>query len=663
MSGMTYDICLVYLDDILVFLKTFEEHCDWLSTIFNRLERYTLKLKPTKCHLFQRKVKFLGHVVSGAGIECDPDKVAAIATWPTPTNISEVQTFCGLASYYRTFVQDFAKLAKPLHNLTRKNVTFVWNQECEAAFQALKERLMSAPILVPPRDEGQYVLHMDASDTALGTILQQEQDGQLRVIGYASRALTTAKRRYCITRKELLGIVYGLKKYRQHLLGREIVVRTDHAALVFLKKTPEPVGQQGRWLDLLSEYIIEIQHRPGRAHSNSDALSRRPCERNSGGKEYQQCLRTITGSKAAQAHNAETWSVTGQIQQMDSLPLTPPKSFWEVSYDLPQWFTSDTSTVDTPAPSSFLGSPTSSISTNQAEGSVSPVMPATPMPDSSTNDAAMRVQAITAMPEPPSIMLNDIRTAQAADDNLLPVTQALLDQKRPAHADIRQYPEEARALLAQWDSLVIQDGILYRKFHYPDGTVNFLQIVLPVKLRRPFIERLHSERGHFGRTKTCYAVSRRAYFPGWRSYTGLLVRNCAVCNLHQRSRQTPLQVTLKPMQEFRPMAELHADLVGPLLEGRNSGNQRGFQYILSVVDSATRYLWLLLIQHNTAELVAATFFDEIIARVSVPSAILTNRGGEFLGEVVELLYKRLEMTHLKTSAYRPQTDAKCERTL
>jgi len=212
MSGLTYDICLVYLDDILVFSKMFEEHCDWLLTIFDRLERYTLKLKPTKCHLFQRKVKFLGHVVSEKGIVCEPDKVTAIATWPTPTNILEVRTFCGLASYYRTFVQDFVKLAKPLNNLTRKNATFVWNHECEAAFQALKERLMSAPILVPPRNDGKYVLDTDASDTAVGAVLQQEQDGQLRVIGYASRALTNAERRYCITRKELLGMVYGLKK-------------------------------------------------------------------------------------------------------------------------------------------------------------------------------------------------------------------------------------------------------------------------------------------------------------------------------------------------------------------------------------------------------------------------------------------------------------------
>ena len=147
-----------------------------------------------------------------------------------------------------------------------------------------------APILVPPRDEGRYVLDTDASDHALGAVLQQEQDGRLCVIGYASRTLTPAERRYCITRKEHLGVVYGLKKYRQHLLGRKIVVRTDHAALTFLMKTPEPVGQQGRWLDLLAEYHIDIKHRPGHVHSNSDALSRRPCER-SGGQACQQCLR------------------------------------------------------------------------------------------------------------------------------------------------------------------------------------------------------------------------------------------------------------------------------------------------------------------------------------------------------------------------------------
>ena len=152
MSGLTYDVCLVYLDDILVFSKTFDEHLDMLATVFDRLDCYSLKLKPSKCSLFQRKVSFLGHVISGQGIECNPVKVAAIAMWPTPTSIAEVRTFCCLAGYYRTFVYNFAAKAKPLHNLMCKGATFNWTPKCETAFQELKQALMSTPILVAPCD-------------------------------------------------------------------------------------------------------------------------------------------------------------------------------------------------------------------------------------------------------------------------------------------------------------------------------------------------------------------------------------------------------------------------------------------------------------------------------------------------------------------------------
>jgi len=145
------------------------------------------------------------------------------------------------------------------------------------------------PILVAPCDSGQYVLDTDASDTAVGAVLQQEHGNYLHVIGYASRTLNPSEARYCITRRELLGVVFGLKKYRQYLLGQKIIVRIDHTALAYLMNMTEPIGQQGRWLDLLGEYDITIQHRPGRAHGNSDALSRHPCERSI--KTSQQCSR------------------------------------------------------------------------------------------------------------------------------------------------------------------------------------------------------------------------------------------------------------------------------------------------------------------------------------------------------------------------------------
>jgi len=151
------------------------------------------------------------------------------------------------------------------------------------------------------------------------------------------------------------------------------------------------------------------------------------------------------------------------------------------------------------------------------------------------SDISARIQALEATAEPLSISLDEIRQSKADDDSLRPVLQAMKDQTKLPSSDLRQYPENARILLSQWDSLILQEGVLCWKFHHPGSSVDFLQIVLPVKLHLPYIERLHTDLGHFGWTTACYAVSRHVYFLGWHSFTGLLVRNYAVCNLHQRS--------------------------------------------------------------------------------------------------------------------------------
>ena len=162
----------------------------------------------------------------------------AVVDWPTPRNLTEARGFVALASYYRRFISFFAFIARPLHLLTGKNQPFVWKDEQRESFERLKHCLVTAPVLSLPRDVGRYVLDSDASDEALGLVLQQEQDGVLIVIAYASRALQPAERSYCTTRKELLAIIYGLKHFRQFLQGRRFVCRTDHAALTSLFRTP-----------------------------------------------------------------------------------------------------------------------------------------------------------------------------------------------------------------------------------------------------------------------------------------------------------------------------------------------------------------------------------------------------------------------------------------
>jgi len=172
-------------------------------------------------------------------------------------------------------------------------------------------------------------------------------------------------------------------------------------------------------------------------------------------------------------------------------------------------------------------------------------MPELPVsPDEAThaspmNDVMARTQVLGIITEPTSVTLDEIREAQSIDDNLQPVIQALMNKVKPPQGTLREYPEEARTLFSQWDSLVLENNVLYRRYHYPDGTTQYLQVVLPVKLRHPYVERLHADLGHFGRRTTCLALAHRTYFLGWRSFTRMLVRTCSTCNMHQRSHQRP----------------------------------------------------------------------------------------------------------------------------
>src|SRR6218665_1556158 len=276
MAGLSFEICLIYLDDIIIFSEDLETHFDRLEIVLQRLQDANLKLKPSKCKLLQRQVLFLGHLVSEHGVTTDPAKVQAVEEWPTPNRVKDVRAFLGLSSYYRRFVPNFAHIARPLHSLTRKGQRFEWSESCERSFQALKRSLLEAPILGLPNDTDCYVLDTDASGEAIGAVLSQIQDSTERVICYGSRVCSPAKRNYDVTRRELLAIVFFLKTFRPYLLGRKFLLRTDHSALQWLRRTPVLIGQQARWLSVIEEFDFEIQHRSGSAHQNADAMSRHP---------------------------------------------------------------------------------------------------------------------------------------------------------------------------------------------------------------------------------------------------------------------------------------------------------------------------------------------------------------------------------------------------
>jgi hypothetical protein len=211
--------------------KDFDEHLRNLAEVLARIQSARLKLSPKKCIIFRDEVKYLGHKITPTGIHTDEDKISAVRDWPRPNNLHELRSFIGLCTYYRRFVPGFANVAKSLHELTKKDKAFQWNQEREEAFQELKRRLCTAPVLAYPVPGKTFIVDTDASNDGIGGVLSQEINGQEKVIAYYSKVLSKPERNYCVTRKELLAIMESVKHFHKYLYGLASHIRTDHGAL------------------------------------------------------------------------------------------------------------------------------------------------------------------------------------------------------------------------------------------------------------------------------------------------------------------------------------------------------------------------------------------------------------------------------------------------
>ena len=269
--------CLIYLDDIIVFGTSAEEHNHNLSLVLTRLQEAGLKIKPSKCKLMCKSVKYLGHIISAQGILPDPAKVDKVQKWPTPSNTRDVQCFLGFAGYYRRFVDSYAHKAHAFYALTRKSTKFKWTDTEQHAFDSLKQALTYAPLLPYPNFNAPFILDTDASTTGLGAVLSQvDGQGRERPIAFASRSTSNAEKSYTTTRLEMLAIIWASMHFRPYLLHAPFTLRTDHAPLKWLLSFKSPTGQVARWIERLAEYNFQIIHRNGKTHTNADALSRMP---------------------------------------------------------------------------------------------------------------------------------------------------------------------------------------------------------------------------------------------------------------------------------------------------------------------------------------------------------------------------------------------------
>ena len=274
LTGLTGLSCLVYLDDVVVMGENLQKHNENLRKTLTRLRENGLKIQTDKCNFLRKECIFLGHKISEDGIFPDERKLEAVKNYPTPKTQKDIKSFLGLMGYYRKFIKDFAKIASPLNRLLKKDELFVWTQEQENSFRKLIKCLLSADILIYPDFEKEFILTTDASNVGIGAVLSQITEKGDSPIAFASRALNKAEKNYSTIEKELLGIIWGTKQFRQFLFGKKFKVVTDHKPLVYLKNITDPGSRLVHWQEHLEGLEFEVIYKKGILNGNADALSR-----------------------------------------------------------------------------------------------------------------------------------------------------------------------------------------------------------------------------------------------------------------------------------------------------------------------------------------------------------------------------------------------------
>ena len=620
LAGLTFQSCLVYVDDIIIMSKTFEEHLAHLRAVFERLKAANLKLKPGKCRFGKNKVEYLGHIISKEGLSVDPKKVQIIKDFPRPRTQTEVRSFLGCCNYYKKFCKNFAMIARPLNKLLMKDVSFAWTDETEDCFQNLKEILTTAPILAFPDFDRQFIVYTDASHTAIGYILgQRDERGKERVVAYGGRALRGAELRYTITEKETLALVEACKTYRPYLLNSKFLVYTDHTATKFLQNVRDPTGRLARWALTLQAFSYDIVHKPGRTHSNADTLSRVPWEQ--GNRD----------ERAPPSHNPPTYQlVTVNTTNIDKGTNTSKQN--EDIQEVP---------VTT-------GKKETIVATHKEERDL--------LKDNQANNP--QVELWTPIVYSIDTADNEeIRTVQLADNFCASMLKYLEKGELPSEEKVAR-----RLMRESQDFVVTHTGTLHHLYYPRTKGVQaervIRQLVVPEVLRNDILLAFHDSllAGHFATERTYQAIRLRYYWPGMYTDIERYCRSCVPCQKAKRQIHVP-KPELKPLPRGTLFSRWHVDLMGPL-----TTSTEGHQYILLFIEAFSRWPEIIPIKDSKAATIAKHLYEDIIVRFGAPDVLLSDRGSNFLSRVVQEVCKIFEITRVHTSAYHPQTNAACERT-
>ena len=658
LRGLQWTTCLIYLDDVIIMGRNFSEHLFRFEQVLERIKEANFKLKSEKCHLFQKEVTFLGHVVSEKGVKPDPRNIEKSLKWRVPQNVSEVKQFLGLCSYYRRFIRNFSMIAKPLNDLTRKESKLKWTDNCQTAFDELRAHLIGPDIMAYPVDDGNYILDTDASDYALGAVLSQIQSGQEKVIAYASRSLSKSEKNYCVTDKELLAVVYFVEYFRHYLLGREFLVRSDHQALRWLFTLKEPKGRVARWLETLSAYHFSIEYRPGKKHTNADSLSRcyiaEPCKCPSGNQTLKcgpckKCKKKTEEMQSSWIEPNKTISRINtnkyKLKVNDILQLLMMINIFSITVCLKMnsYVTKCTVYVDK----------TWQKCKEKCIRFLCYKYQALTLWYYSNRCLRLRQVRIWAYGH----TKEELRKLQRNDRNISKLLKWKESSGRPYGPEVTSSGPEVRHYWLYWTSLELHDGLLFKRTNHHNGMPNHKQLIVPKAIRDEIIQQMHNAvlSGHLGRRKTVEKILQQFYWYELRQDVEHWIKMCKVCAANKGLNQKP-RAYPGDMRVGAPLDRLSVDILGPL-----PITSRGNRYILVVIDGFSKWMEAYPVPDQTAETCAAEVVNNFISRFGCPLDIHTDQGRNFESELFKELCRLLEIRKTRTTPRRPQGNGQVER--